>query len=264
MIDALRNNVDGINPGPENAGSNNYGNVILNGRRVLRRTDFADQIRNLYDLLAINNLSVDVGGESLSLNPRVLSMRYGGWDSHANQRQIPYQVLNDPNQPWANRGIESGLRDIFEGQYGNNPSNANALHAGFSALWESLNDTNLGVVGTNNLVVTIAGEFGRQIRDNDGNGTDHGKGNLMFVISESCKGGIYGDMFPQSEIIKYDEPPTRTPDIDPLTEVDHLFAEVCEWVLSGSGSVVFPRTSNGYGGTAPMIEVNGMFDSLFS
>jgi len=263
LIYALRNNVDGINPGPDS-----NGNTQMLGRRVLRSNSFADQIRNLYDLLAINNLNVDVGEESLSLDPRVLSLRYGGWDSHADQRQIPTQLTTDANQPWRGRGIESGLRDIFEGQYGNDPSNSSALHGGLSALWESLNDSNLGVVGTNNIVLTIMGEFGRQIRDNDGRGTDHGKGNLMFVISESCNGGIYGEMFPGSEVVKYDEPPTRTPDIDPRTEVDHFLAEVCDWVLDGSGQVVFPRMVPGYAdinpGTAPIIESVGMFNSLFS
>lgn len=225
-------------------------------RRILRRTDFGRQIRNLYDMIAWNDVSVNVGGQTLELNPRVLSLTYTGWDTHGNQREIPAELATDPTYPYESRGIESGLRDIFEGQFGTTPSNPNALHAGFSALWESLSSPD-----RNNIVFTIAGEFGRQIRDNADKGTDHGKGNLMFVIGEACQGGVYGEIFPSSEIVKYDEAPTQTPDIDPRTEFDHFFAEVCDWVQLGSGVNVFPRMASG---NPPMIEEVGMFNDLFS
>ena len=86
----------------------------------------------------------------------------------------------------------------------------------------------------------------------------------MLVISEQCQGGIYGEMFPAAEIIKYDEAPSRTPDITPLTEFDHLFASVCDWIESGSGEVVFPRLQAGNADGPPDIEVANMFDALFS
>jgi len=263
LINALRNAVPGINPDPN--GDND-------DRRVLHSRSFADQIRNLYDVIALNDLSVTVDGEALGLNPRTLSMEYGGWDSHNNQREIPSElagnpgngILPDPNNPFEDRGIENGLRDIFGGQFVGesalSPSDSGALHGGFSALWNSLNDPTLGVLGSDQIVLTVAGEFGRQIRDNDDNGTDHGKGNLMFVISEGVTGGIYGEMFPSSEIVKYDEPPNRTPDIDPRTEFDHFFAQVCDWVSPGTGTTVFPRMASG---NQPMIERANMFDGLF-
>ena len=228
-------------------------------RRVLRESNFGRQIRNLYDMIAWNNVSVNVGGEILALNPRVLSMSYGGWDTHVNQRPYSNTIANDPSNPDVGRGIESNLRDIFEGRVGANPSNPSAMHGGLSALWDSLflNDRN-------NIVFTVAGEFGRQIRDNGDKGTDHGKGNLMMVIGNSCRGGVYGRMFPNSEIVKYDEPSNRTPDIDPQTEFDHFFSRVCDWVHPGSGSTVFPRMSGSYTGEAPIIEFPGMFNTLMS
>lgn len=231
-----------------------------NARRVLNNSySFGRQIRNCYDMISWNDISVDVGGETLALNPRVLSMNYGGWDTHGSQREVPGELSSDPTNPYVDRNIESNLRDIFEGQFGANPSNSSALHGGFSALWQSLSSSD-----RNNIVITMAGEFGRQIRDNGDSGTDHGKGNLMFVIGNSCQGGVYGEMFPQSEIIKYDESPDRTPDIDPRTEFDHFFSKVCDWVESGSGDDVFPRTRSGYSGDAPIIEVPGMFNNLLS
>jgi hypothetical protein len=71
-------------------------------------------------------------------------------------------------------------------------------------------------------------------------------------------------MFPQDEIIKYDEAPNRTPDITPRTEIDQFFAKVCDWVAPESAVSVFPRMAPGYSGIAPIIESAGMFNNLLS
>jgi len=241
LIQALMRGVNGINPAPGTG----------EARRVLRSGySFGRQISNLYDVIFANDL----------LDARVMSMRYGGWDSHAEQRKLPNGLNGDPNNPFVDRGIESGLRDIFGGQFGASPSNANALHGGFSALWESLPSQ----ADRDKIVLAISGEFGRQIRDNGDAGTDHGKGNLMLVISENCNGGLYGDMFQDSEVDKYEDTSLFTPDIDPLTEIDPLFAAVSDWVQPNSGTSVFPRMSSSYTGETPLIESPGMFTGLFN
>lgn len=242
LINALRNDVDGINPDPNNAADL--------GRRVLRSTGFGTQIRNLYDMMVIHNIT--------GISPRVMSMSYGGWDSHGNQRQVPAILASDPNNPYVNRGIENGLRDIFGGQFGNSPNDPTALHSGFSALWKSVPSA----ADRSKMVITVAGEFGRQIRDNQDSGTDHGKGNLMFVIGEKVRGGVYGELFQDAEVDKYDNMSLNTPDIDPLTEIDTFFSKVCDWVEPNSGTAVFPRTKSSYTGDAPLIEQAGMFDNL--
>lgn len=243
LIEALYTDVNDINPDP---------NDLLGepARRVLRSTSFGRSIRNLYDIIASNDL----------LNPRVLSMSYGGWDSHGEQREVPNILASDPHNPYEYRGIESGLKDIFGGQFGANPSDSSAWHGGFSALWASLPSQ----ADRDNIVLTIAGEFGRQIRDNGDFGTDHGTGNLMFVIGEGVGGGVYGDMFQDAEVDKYDNNNLSTPDIDPLSEIDSFYSKVSDWVEPGSGVNVFPRTSPSYTGEAPMIELDGMFDNLFT
>ncbi|GAA6136757.1 hypothetical protein NBRC116583_05040 [Arenicella sp. 4NH20-0111] len=241
LIDALRNGVEigGQAVNPDSSGD---------ARRVLRSGySFGAQIRNLYDVLAANDL----------LNVRTVSMYYGGWDSHGDQRQNAGNLdINDPN---VNRGIESGFKDIFGGQFGASPSDSNALHSGFSALWESLNS-----VDRQKMVITVAGEFGRQIRDNGDAGTDHGKGNTMFIIGEGVTGGVYGEMFQDDEVDKYDDSSLRTPDIEPRTDLDSMFASVCDWVQPNSGDTVFPRTASGFSGEQPEEEVSGMFQNLMS
>ena len=240
LISALRNQEAGINLDPNDN----------DPRRVLRSTGFARQISNLYDLLVSSDL----------VPASVMSMEYGGWDSHGDQRRGVSASTADPNNPNISRGIENGLKDIFGGQFGSNPSDSAALHSGFSALWASLPSA----TDRQKIVLTIAGEFGRQIRDNGDAGTDHGKGNLMFVIGEQCRGGVYGQIFPNEEIERYQDLSQRTPDIDPRTDIDTFYAQVCNFIQPGSGSVVFPRTANGFSGEAPRIERVGMFNNLFS
>ncbi|MCH2189546.1 MAG: DUF1501 domain-containing protein [Gammaproteobacteria bacterium] len=215
-------------------------------RRILHSGyNFGSQIRNLYDVLAANDL----------LNVRTVSMEYGGWDSHGDQRQNEANPdINDPN---VQRGIENGFKDIFGGQFGENPNDSNALHSGFSSLWASLN-----TVDRQKIVLTISGEFGRQIRDNGDAGTDHGVGNIMFIIGDEVNGGIYGELFQDAEVDKYDNLALRTPDIEGLTDLDPLFARVCDWVQPSSGTQVFPRTNGSYSGVTPIQEISGMFSNL--
>ena len=264
LIQALYEGIS-INGNPVNPEPNQNDADFGNARKILRSYNFGPQIRNLYDILAVSDLeshaSSTFPGEfpGFSFKPRVLSMEYGGWDTHSQQRPYNELLNTDPNNPYIDRGIEGGIRDIFGGRYGNQPATPSALHGGLSALWESLSSQS-----RQNIAVVAAGEFGRQIRDNGDNGTDHGQGNVMMVISEQCNGGIYGDMFPASELPKYDEAEDRTPDITPLTEIDHIFSRVCDWVLADSGATVFPRTSPSYSGAAPIIERTNMFNNLLS
>ena len=228
-------------------------NINPNGenepRQVLRSRSFGYQIRNAYDVIASNDL----------LNPTLVSMEYGGWDSHDDQRLSPAILETDPNNPYEDRGIENGFRDIFGGRTGSNQTNPESLHGGFSALWASLSNAD-----RNNIVFTCAGEFGRQVRDNGGFGTDHGRGNMMLVIGNNVRGGLYGEFSQADELAKYDEPDYRTPDLTPRTEIDPLFAAVADWVVPNAGRQVFPRTRGSYSGEAPLIEIPGMFNNLFT
>ena len=135
--------------------------------------------------------------------------------------------------------MEPKLNDLF------------AIDHAFDALWQNLTQED-----REKTVFTVAGEFGRQIRDNGGFGTDHGRGNIMLVFGELVNGGVYGDMFPASEISIINDPSQGSPDIEGKTEFDHHFGAVCDWVESGSSSLVFPAQASA------MIETPGMFASL--
>lgn len=136
---------------------------------------------------------------------RTASMDYGGWDSHRDQ-------LN-----W----IEPKFEDIF------------GTGKAFDVLYNELPADVL-----DNLVLVIAGEFGRQLRANGDNGTDHGVGTSVLIVGNGVNGGIYGDMFPVEELNRLADP---SPDILGQTHIDHVFGAVADWVTPAGGSLAFPN-----------------------
>ena len=62
----------------------------------------------------------------------------------------------------------------------------------------------------------------------------------MFVIGPKVRGGLYGEIFPESEIAKYDQPRA---DIDGLTSIERLFGSIADLMQPGSASLVFPQSN---------------------
>lgn len=231
-----------------------------NARRVLRSTNLAQQISNTFDALAANDV----------LDSSVISLQLKGFDTHARQRDGVVNrngvttegpdldqlrvALNDPGR---NRRLESLLKDLFGGPFVDEP---NALKSGFAALQAGLAEA--GAQGRQNIVYCFNGEFGRQLRENGDNGTDHGAGNLMLVIGDSVRGGLYGDVFPDGEIAKYGNTRLNTPDIETLTNTDHLFGAISNWVVPNSARAVFPKL-NLNAEDAPKLESGISYQNLF-
>ncbi len=104
------------------------------------------------------------------LNMRVLSMNYTGWDTHKRQKTE----------------IEAKLEDIF------------GTSKGFDQLFTNQSSA------FSNTVISVSGEFGRQLRANGDNSTDHGDANYVLLIGGRIVGGTYGELFPSTETAKYD------------------------------------------------------------
>ena len=86
-------------------------------------------------------------------------MAVGGWDTHANQGNAKGQLATRLGQ------LGNGLLTLCQG------------------LGATLNDTTIVVVS----------EFGRTVRQNGNGGTDHGHGNVMWVLGGPVAGGkVYG------------------------------------------------------------------------
>ncbi|MGB0592362.1 MAG: DUF1501 domain-containing protein [Myxococcota bacterium] len=157
------------------------------------------------------------------LEANVISAEYGGWDHHRTMREL----------------IEPALEDIFGSQRG--------LDTLYSALPAET---------TEDLILVVYGEFGRQLVANGDEGVDHGVGNSMLVIGERVRGGVYGDMFPLREVTEgaYDEPGA---DIEGLTAFHQVLGRVCEHMKPGSAEDVLP------GWSTSALELGLDLDQLF-
>lgn len=95
---------------------------------------------------------------SSGLGSRVISVRYGSFDTHANQAY-------DQNDLF--RKLDPAL-DAF------------------------LTDLGRTQAGRKTLVLAYS-EFGRRARENGSGGTDHGKAGVMFALGAPVEGGLYGE-----------------------------------------------------------------------
>lgn len=101
----------------------------------------------------------------MQLGLRVATVDLGGWDTH------------------------DGQGDHGTGYFNNQVSD---LSRGLNALMTDLSNAN-GTDHTQRLTVVVMSEFGRSFRENASRGTDHGHGNLMFVLGGAVNGGqVYG------------------------------------------------------------------------
>lgn len=96
----------------------------------------------------------------LDLGLQVATLDIGGWDTHEGQ-DFPFDSL---------------LGD---------------LAAGLLALYTDLNG-NGAQNYTGKLTAVVMSEFGRRFKENADDGTDHGHGNLMMVMSGNAQGGVHG------------------------------------------------------------------------
>lgn len=142
------------------------------------------------------------------LDISVASLDFNGWDSHNAQR------------------------DEFA-------RNAAALFGGSGALAALY--SNLPQDARSNTVFLVGGEFGRQLASNGGGGTDHGEGLVTILIGDAVQGGVYGTMFPEQEMARFN---VDSAQIEGVNAIEHVFGRVGEWVMPGSRNQVFPNAAS--------------------
>lgn len=173
-----------------------------------------------------------IGSDILKL--RTAYMEYSSWDTHHTEKSR----------------LEKNLFDVF------------GLGGGMATLQQALNN----LEGANeSMVYVFTSDFGRQIKINGANGTDHGEGTYMILVGEAVNGGIYGEMFPQSEVTPDSNNLTRFDkqgaDIEGKTSFEHVLAKTCDWIQPGSGTAIFPVLQSS---TPPPLESNVDLATLFN
>ena len=146
-------------------------------------------------------------------------MQLGGWDTHVNQGGSKGQLANH-------------LQPLAEGL---------ALLA--SQLGPQLDDT----------VIVVMSEFGRTAHENGNNGTDHGHGNVMWVLGGPVAGGkVYGDWPGLSSSALHEGR-----DLAVTTDFRSVLSRVCEQHLRLSDrhlDAVFPHApGTGSGGVKHLL-----------
>lgn len=180
------------------------------------RDYLARQILNIYDSLLVS-------GE---MEFRIASLELDDWDTHRDQKTR----------------IERNFNDLL----------------GTGKALETLSqtvETNLGTEVNDRILYTFTTDFGRQLKSNGTAGTDHGDGNYLILVGPSVRGGVYGTMFPDSEIPRFLDASAA---ITGLTSFERVLGAVADWMGVADPLAVFPGRLN-----SP-IETNVSLDSLFS
>ena len=112
-----------------------------------------------------NQLRVIAQMIKLQLGLRVATIDLGGWDTHDAQ------------------GNGSG------GYFANNL--VGPLAQGLAAFYTDLDGCGSQTY-TQRLSIVVMSEFGRRLRENADQGTDHGHGGMMMVLGDQVNGGLYG------------------------------------------------------------------------
>lgn len=157
-----------------------------------------------------------------NLGIRVITLAYGDFDSHAGQPTMHSARMTELND---------GLSTFYQ-----------RLHPTFAA---------------RTLLLTVS-EFGRRLKANSSNGTDHGTASTLLAIGQQVKGGLYGEHSSLTDL-------TRHGNLKPTVDYRSVYASVLDsWldadsseVLNGSyenlGFVAAPAPSRTTSGLIPEI-----------
>lgn len=131
------------------------------------------------------------------VSTRMFSVSLGGFDTHADERDLQETLLS-----YLDKGLTAFYRRI------------------------SAHPAGKGVV------VLVYSEFGRRVRANASDGTDHGTASNVFVLGESIPGGLYGE---QPSLTDLDDG-----DLKYTTDFRDVYASALDRVLQADPQAALP------------------------
>ncbi len=135
----------------------------------------------------------------MDLGLQAITLDYGGWDTHE-------------NQPGRFRGLMGPLSN------------------GLAAFWNDI------AAYQDRVVVMMITEFGRRLRSNKSNGTDHGRAGVMAVLGGKVQGGKFYGAWPGLTSDKLEE----GVDLAVTNDYRQVLAETVSYVTGQQNADIFP------------------------
>ena len=184
--------------------------LAVNGRRAV---EMAARVEPVYqqdlpegDLKAKLELAARLINTNLGI--RVLTVSYGDFDSHADQPELHNARMAELND---------GLQAFY-----------NRLHPSFGA----------------RTMILVVSEFGRRVKANNSNGTDHGAANTLLAIGAQVRGGFYGQL---PSLTSLDQRGNMKPTVDYRS----VYATVLDGWLGGDSNQILGGGYEDLGFVAP-------------
>ena len=142
-----------------------------------------------------------------------------GGDSNLTQQLDIVAKLVSAGAPTRVWSVSLGGFDTHSDEKGSQSVLLGVVSQGISKFMSQMRATNRG----KDVVVLVYSEFGRRVRANASDGTDHGTSGPVFVIGERIKGGFYGEQ-PSLNQLKND-------DLAVTSDFRDIYSSILEKVL---------------------------------
>ncbi len=131
--------------------------------------------------------------------------------------------------------LDLGDWDMHENQPGRFKNNAQRLSDGLTAFWNDLSAYH------DRLTVVTVTEFGRRLRNNKSNGTDHGRASVMTVLGGKITGGKMYGRWPGLKSEQLDE----GVDLAVTTDYRQVLSEILDHRSGNTNAAWFPNFKPG-------------------
>lgn len=150
--------------------------------------------------------------------PTAVGGNAGGESNLSQQLDVVAKLVNagSPTRVWS---VSLGGFDTHADEQGAQAILLGAVSSAISKFMSQMRASNR----SKDVVVLVYSEFGRRVRGNASDGTDHGTSGPVFVVGEKIKGGFYGEQ-PSLARLKND-------DLEVTTDFRDIYGSILEKIL---------------------------------
>lgn len=191
---------------------------IANRNDNLLQATAARSMRNLFTVSSDITPILKAPAPAASDLPTAVGGNAGGDSNLTQQLDVVAKLVaaGAPTRVWS---VSLGGFDTHADEKGAQAVLLGVVSEGISKFMSQMRATNR----SKDVVVLVYSEFGRRVRGNASDGTDHGTSGPVFVIGEKVKGGFYGEQ-PSLRELKND-------DLAVTSDFRDIYASILENVL---------------------------------